>query len=283
MSEEAKFNQARNCVFTLNNYTEEEWFAIKAWKCDYLIVGKERGENNTPHLQGYVEWHSAKKWSTLKKLNSRIHWESRRGTAKQASDYCKKDGDFFESGEISNQGSRGDLAEVTTFITDNRPTIEEVMMAYPVVYVKYARNLEKMVDSVRMDERKEKPKVAYLWGKAGTGKTRTAMAIDPKNTYVKDNTKWWNGYTGQRVVIFDDWNPPPPGTQEWRNILTWLDRYPCSVETKGGYVKLNSEIMVVTSEYDPKEKYHDNSLDQLMRRIDTCVEVVAGAEVNLGF
>lgn len=282
MSEEAKFNQARNCVFTLNNYTEAEWYAITSWKCDYLVVGKEIGENGTHHLQGYVEWHSAKKWSTLKNLNNRIHWEARRGTAQQAADYCKKDGQFVEMGEISNQGARGDLHEVTAYIKENKPTIEQVMNTYPVVFLKYAKNLTAMVDMVRSEPRSEKPRVIYLYGKAGTGKTRAAMSIDPNSTYVKDNTKWWNGYNGQNVVIFDDWNPPMPNTVEFRNMLTWIDRYQCRVETKGGYVNLNSKTMVITSEYDPADKYHDNALAQIMRRIDTCVEVVAGAEVNLG-
>lgn len=280
MSEEKAFSQARNCCFTLNNYTDEEFYAIKAWSCDYLIIGREVGENGTPHLQGYVEWTSAKKWSTLKRLNSRIHWEKRRGTAKQASDYCKKDGDFIEVGELSGQGERSDLKEVTTYIMDNRPTIDEVMMAYPVVFLKYAKSLSAMVDRVRTKPRTDKPKVIWLYGKAGAGKTKAAVSIDG-DTYMKDGTKWWNGYCGQRVVVLDDFNPPNPNTVEFRDFLRWIDRYQCQVETKGGYVQLNSPIMIVTSEFKPDDKYMDNTLDQVTRRLDVCVQVVADTEVDL--
>ena len=40
----------------LNNYTEEEFENIKRVledKCKFAIVGKEVGENGTPHLQGF--------------------------------------------------------------------------------------------------------------------------------------------------------------------------------------------------------------------------------------
>lgn len=44
-------------TFTLNNYTAEEEGSMMdalAEQCIYLIVGKEVGEEGTPHLQGYL-------------------------------------------------------------------------------------------------------------------------------------------------------------------------------------------------------------------------------------
>lgn len=279
MSEEKTFSQARSCCFTLNNYTEEEFVSIKSWKCSYLVVGKEVGENGTPHLQGYVEWSSPKKFSTLKKLNGRIHWELRRGTSKQASDYCKKDGNFYEAGEINEQGSRSDLNEVTKYIMDNRPTPEMVMMAYPVAFAKYHKSLSEMCNMIRSKPRTEKPRVFWLWGKAGTGKTRAAMSYKPDDTYVKDGTKWWNGYHGQSVIVIDDMVPPAPNTTEYRSLLRWIDRYQCQVELKGAYVHLNSPVIFITSEYAPEDKYMENTLEQLIRRLDRVLEVKEDTEV----
>lgn len=51
----------RNWCWTLNNYYDEELFEIDTL-CDNadnnvrgVCYGKEIGENNTPHLQGYIE------------------------------------------------------------------------------------------------------------------------------------------------------------------------------------------------------------------------------------
>jgi len=44
----------RAWCFTLNNYTEEERDALRSLKCKYIVFGYERGEEGTPHLQGYV-------------------------------------------------------------------------------------------------------------------------------------------------------------------------------------------------------------------------------------
>lgn len=88
--------QFRHVCFTLNNYTEEEYKQLIEMECKYLVIGKEVGEEGTPHLQGYIEFKTPKRFSTLKNINQRIHWEERRGTAKQASEYCKKEGNFIE-------------------------------------------------------------------------------------------------------------------------------------------------------------------------------------------
>jgi len=44
----------RRFVFTLNNYTEDEEAALQefAQTTQWFIMGKETGENSTPHLQG---------------------------------------------------------------------------------------------------------------------------------------------------------------------------------------------------------------------------------------
>jgi len=68
----------RRWCFTLNNYDEVEYNTIM----DYLkhskhtyIVGKEIGENGTPHLQGYLSSKNAISFKTLKNLNNRLHLE----------------------------------------------------------------------------------------------------------------------------------------------------------------------------------------------------------------
>ena len=97
--------RSRNYVFTLNNYTEEDEHQCLAipWEvkdCRYICVGREVGEQGTPHLQGYICFHTLKSLKQLSEFFPRARIETKYGTHQQAAVYCKKDGDFFEWGTL---------------------------------------------------------------------------------------------------------------------------------------------------------------------------------------
>lgn len=99
-------SRAKNWVFTLNNYTDNDQQRLRDLASSddvaYLVFGREVGESGTPHLQGYVEFRSRKRLSQLRALVSdRAHYEVRRGTGVEADEYCKKDEDFETFGELS--------------------------------------------------------------------------------------------------------------------------------------------------------------------------------------
>lgn len=123
--------RARAWCFTLNNYSEEEYEKITKLSCKYLVVGKEVGDSGTPHLQGYVEFDNPRMLTGVKKIiGDRVHLEVRLGTALQASDYCKKDGDFFEIGNIGKQGERTDLKILANRIKEGE-SLDTIAMEDP--------------------------------------------------------------------------------------------------------------------------------------------------------
>lgn len=91
--------RSRGYVFTMNNYSKDDWHKTLAYfqskKCVY-ILGKEIGElNGTPHIQGYVYFNSAATWGTLKKnLKKGTHIEVAKGNTQANYVYCSKEGDF---------------------------------------------------------------------------------------------------------------------------------------------------------------------------------------------
>nr|WAE42321.1 MAG: replication associated protein [Cressdnaviricota sp.] len=93
--------RSRRWCYTLNNYTVEEFDTLTHTfsKEKYSILGKEIGESGTPHLQGYVEFKNARTLNSLKKINSRIHWEKAKGTKLDNIAYCSKDGIVTEKKE----------------------------------------------------------------------------------------------------------------------------------------------------------------------------------------
>jgi len=109
--------QSKSFCFTLNNYTDNDVVRLSdlfsSNSVDYLIYGKEVGESGTPHLQGYVKFPKKKRIRGVKSiLGDTCHVESTRNV-EAAIEYCKKDGDFTEFGEIvNNQGCRSDILAV---------------------------------------------------------------------------------------------------------------------------------------------------------------------------
>lgn len=81
-----------NFVFTINNYSSDDISHLNNYKCSYMVYGKEIGEKHTPHLQGYCELKSKLARSVIAKSSAfkRAFIDVRKGTQKQAIDYCKK-------------------------------------------------------------------------------------------------------------------------------------------------------------------------------------------------
>lgn len=92
-------SEVKRYCFTLNNWSDAELSSI-AETADKnninYVIGKEKGEEGTPHLQGYVNLPVKKSMTSIIKLfdNKRIHWEPCKGSEAQNITYCTKDGDF---------------------------------------------------------------------------------------------------------------------------------------------------------------------------------------------
>jgi len=130
--------------FTLNNPSEGEKSSLvdlfESEHVSYAIVGREVGESGTPHLQGFVSFTDRKRLTSVKALmGDRAHFEATKGTDKQASDYCKKDGDYDEYGELQGQGKRTDWDRYKDWLLslDVPPTESTICLQFPSLYGRY--------------------------------------------------------------------------------------------------------------------------------------------------
>ena len=156
-------------VFTLNNYTDDDYDRLLALDTRYTVVAKEVGSNGTPHLQGYIEVENKKAFGGWKRfLGEASHFEKRQGSPKQAAGYCMKgevdptdydDFSFFfdnphptavfqQRGELPSQGARQDLADHRDEIK-NGTSVDELTMRNPNLYHQYGRTLQKVEDIVQ--------------------------------------------------------------------------------------------------------------------------------------
>jgi len=277
--------KATRFCFTKNNYTDLEVEILKSdltQHFKYWCFGKEIGESGTPHLQGYFEFENGSKLriSAAHTRMDRVgvlgtHIEIAKGTAQQNITYCSKDGDFFEGGKRpKGQGNRSDLDAVSEMAGEGA-SITEIADAFPSQFMRYHNGIEKLI-RLKTKPRFSKTEVWWLWGPTGSGKSRYAWEQDP-SSYMKVSThKWWDGYTGQENVILDDYRPSKE--MPFHFLLNLFDRYPLSVEVKGGMAEFVTKKIFVTSPYSPEQIC--SQLDwigveakaQLMRRIDHIVE-----------
>lgn len=259
----------RNICFTLNNYTEEEYNVITTHEWfTYIVVGREVGEAGTPHLQGYAELNGQKSLRQLQALNQRWHIERRRGTPQQASDYCKKDGDFFESGEMRQSGRRNDLTAIRTMIANKEPYIEIINSCNNYQQTKMA---DLLLGLQPISHNFEPREVHYFYGPTGTGKTRTAMEACPAEDtwHANITSSWFDGYWGQGHVIIDEFR-----AKNWPYdlMLRILDGYDLRLPKKGGFVIWQPRIIYITAPLSPERIYagqleYHGSVEQLLRRI----------------
>lgn len=139
--------QGTRWCFTLNNPTSGESQALadllESDHCKYGIVGRETGENGTPHLQGFCIFSNNKRFNTVKSLlGNRYHIELAKGNTNQASDYCKKDGDFDEYGtRPTSPGNQGSWEKLVSYLKDaeSYPTDLDLMENFPSLYGRYKR------------------------------------------------------------------------------------------------------------------------------------------------
>lgn len=263
-----------NVCFTLNNWTEED--KVKLVANDdivYICYGEEVGESGTKHLQGYCEF--AKQFNMKKVkllLGDKAHVEKRMGNQKQAIDYCKKDGVFFEDGELKKQGKRNDLIDLKLAVDQGVPQINVINECGNFQQIRY---VEKLFEYKPLSPEYKEKKVYWYYGGTGLGKTRAAydMVKELKQDFWRstlDGSKWFNGYYGQPIAILDEVRA---AQYPYVSMLQILDGYEIRLPYKGGFTLWNPDVIIITSPVHPKDCYagqmefNDGGIDQLLRRI----------------
>lgn len=282
-------------VFTLNNYTPEEYEQVKCIPAKWMVVAKETGDlNDTPHLQGAIILKSQKAFSTLKNLPglARAHFEEMHGSPQQSLDYCtKQDKHAYVIGTLPQQGKRSDIHDVVDRLKEGvsmNQLVQDTSSA--VCFVRYSRGLTLLRQHYNQTrDPNTPPRVFWFYGPTGTCKTRTAFRISElqKKTPVwisNGPLKWFDGYDGHPTAIFDDLRT---SDTTFPYLLRLLDRYPIQVEFKGGYSNWAPGTIFITCPKSPRDLWSlrtEEQLDQLSRRITKEVSFppVLGDILSLG-
>lgn len=269
--------QSSNWLFTLNNPECDPFFEHFV----YLIYQIEMV--STVHIQGYVVFNTRKTFDTVKRLLPAAHWENRRGTHSQAKAYCSKEESRvagpYEFGDDSNipesQGKRSDLLEIQKKLDDGISDVDLAAEHFGS-WCRYNKSFV-IYRQLKVTPRRFKTEVIVYWGPPGTGKSRRVSdETEGLDTYYKPaGHKWFERFTGSDIVVFDDFRG------YWftfSTVLQILDRYPCTVEIKGGSFNFAPHKIYITSNLPPDRWYkagHGIVIQSLIRRLDR-VEYMGG-------
>lgn len=281
--------------YTLNNYTEED---IKLYQsitdCSYHVYGQEIGDNGTPHLQGYIEFGKKRKvFSSVKKILPKAHFEKPKASdPRDAAGYCKKGPTShddkppegwrkfffephpewigFEQGTIFQPGKRTDLDDMATRIAQGEK-VDDLTIENPIMFHQYGRTMQRIEDILlRKKYRTWFTKSIWLWGTTSVGKSHRAFANYSSDTHYKwkYDGGWQDGYTGQPIVIINEFRGQIPFSE----LLEMLDKWPHEVRRRGREpAPFLATHVIITSSSPPEAIYHNicddtERLDQLTER-----------------
>jgi hypothetical protein len=261
--------RSRGFCFTINNYTSNDLKRFMTnqmrQQCRYYIFGFEVAPTTgTPHLQGYIYFHNQKSFKNIKKLlGDNAHIEKQHGTTIQNIAYTSKDNKYIEYGDKPEMGERTDLKQIKELVMTNTPIKDIIPLINDFQQLKFMEGLMKYQ---KPPEPKEKL-IKWYYGKSGSGKTRKAIEEGGDDYYISmRDLKWWDGYTGQKTVIIDDFRGD---FCTFHELLRILDRYPYRVNVKGSSIWLQAETIIITSCYLPDKVYDTREdIQQLLRRIN---------------
>lgn len=138
--------QTRGWCFTL---FEEPTFDRTIFQ--YVVMGTETcPTTGKTHWQGYAENHKPASMAAMKKkLNdNKAHLEKRKGTQEEAANYCKKDGNFEEHGELGRQGKRTDLYTIADDLKTKKRKLSDIKHDDTELYCRYRGGIEAIAEEV---------------------------------------------------------------------------------------------------------------------------------------
>lgn len=269
---------SKNRAYQFTLHKTEKYPALKQElqklkSLDYLISCKEVcPTTQKEHIHVYAHF------KTPYKLNKKItdigaHIEFCKGSPKQNIAYIRKDGNVLdEIGEEPKQGMARTVQELREAdISEINPVLYKIKKAIDEEEKSKNTFLE-MLSEIENDKLKE-PKVYYITGDTGKGKTYAAYKLalsmyDKQNiaklTLNNNFVDITNGDEAKCYVIEEF----RPSQIHAANFLQLTDKYGYRCNVKGGFATIRPECLIIASIIPPDQLYFTEEVnEQFLRRI----------------
>lgn len=272
-------SRSRNWMFTLygEDFKEETKLELaEPSACSYGVWQLERcPSTGRLHFQGYLHFANPRRLDSVRSvIGGSPHCEVRKGSHKQAMEYCSKVetrvAGPWTIGSEPEQGKRSDLDNCASAIKGGM-SISEVRKEFPVQYIRYRRGIEALCHNEQREWSRNfrDVEVVVYYGRAGAGKTKKAVEESGNDYFILDQGErvWFDGYEGEKILIIDDFY----GWIKYGMLLRILDGYQYRCEIKGGFTYALWNKVYITSNKHPREWYTQGMTPALERRITNII------------
>lgn len=240
------------------------------------VIAKERHSDGGGHLHATIKLNNPRRTRISNQILSKLfdvkghHCDVE--FLKSAKDwekavlYCCKDGDYISDGldikalkERSTHNSHKKIYTCKEILETPISDLvdKDMISANAFSSILRAQSQWKLLSTPNVDLANTRG--MWFYGPAGSGKSMTArcMGIQEGGYFLKPQSKWWDGYQGEPVVIIDDLDT----TALNHYLKIWGDRYAFSGETKGGTLPIMCRKIIITSNYSIEELLRKESKD----------------------
>lgn len=213
------------------------------------IIGGQHG----PHM-GYLEPAFSKTvWDYVTKTDSRVQAIEGYGNL------------------TDDSGNRSDLDIIYAEIAQGTP-IYDIMSRFPRQFMRNHAAISKLCAMYDRPRPYGACTVEIWWGVTGSGKSHKAFHEYPHAYRKSIPGKWWEGYRGESVVVFEEFNPNEDKELRLPELLKILDKYPYQVEIKGASMQLKANHFIFTTNIDPRTWYDAHpQMPALCRRVSKVI------------
>lgn len=235
--------RSRAWTITINNYTDEDLDKLLDLSFEYLIIGFEVGEEETPHIQGYIYFENQHTLRSVSKMIPRAHLEKAKGSPQQNFEYCKgyakgklkadKENEWYEFGTLPAQGKRSDLDKIRTRIEDGE-SLESIAESNFGQWCFHRRAFKEYQELIN------KPKKATIAIYDGNDIDKWVIEhCNVNDVYFCESYDDWRGYTHQPIIIIGHhWVDIPI----MRRLIMGI---PCHMKIPYGTVLANPEKIII--------------------------------------
>lgn len=252
----------------------EEALGDAAW-VGQLEHGSHTGYD---HWQLFVQFKGRKRWSTIRRMlevKRGIHvgyCEPRHGTVDQCVEYCSKSSTRVEGpythGDLQlhdQAGKRSDLQALSDMIRSGERTLHDILLdpEWGSRALRYTAGLERLqgeVDMARARGSLREVKTLYMWGPAGSGKSRWVWEQYHGDAYrVTDYKHPWDSYRGESVIVLEEYSPNTANGQRHclllEDLLSVLDVYPFELSARYHNGWASWDTVIILSNIPLSEQY----------------------------
>jgi len=259
----------RSRAWSLTIFDEEELKKFIDLAARYKCYGKEICPSTKKvHWQSYIYFTNAKTFSSMKKKLLTSHIEISRGSPLENKNYCSKDGDFIEIGDLPIGGkiSAEELKNMS-----NLEIIERDARCHNA-YIK-ARDL--LNADIDIDDIAKAIVVYWIQGPSGCGKTQKAKEIirlqaaelGTKINLIKYVNNFYMGIGSAKIALYDDFRDSHMRPAEFINLIDYNKQL---MNIKNGQKINDYELIIITSVQNINDIYKnvkDEPRKQWIRRI----------------